>query len=101
MEPHLSGICLRQFAMLQDVPSSCTYLYDIYKIDLEGKIDIDWGERHCEHWNHWNHKVGYLFISDIGVVVSDAYHNWYSSITLRYITRIGGNHCYILMIFNC
>lgn len=83
--------------MLQDIPSPCTYSHDLHKIDLKGKIDIDWGDLHREHLDHWNSRAQHVFVTEIGAGVSDGYYNWYSSITLRYITRIGGGHCYTVI----
>lgn len=99
VEPNLPERCLRQFGKFQDIPSPCSYSHDLHKIDLKGKIDIYWDTTHRDHLDHWDHRVENLFVADGGTGVSDAYRPWYSSITLRYITRIGGGHCYTVIIF--
>ncbi|XP_074326285.1 serine/threonine-protein phosphatase 7 long form homolog [Apium graveolens] len=96
VEPHLPERCLRQFGMIQAIPSPCTYSNDLHKIDLKGKIDIDWATIHHVHLGHWDSRVQHVFVADVGDGVSHDYYHWYSSITLRYITRIGGGHCYTM-----
>lgn len=37
-----------------------------------------------------------MFVADLGVGVTDSYHQWFSSITLPHLTCIGGGHSYTM-----
>lgn len=99
VEPHQPERCLRQFGMLQGIPPPATYSRDLHKINLKGKTDVNWATKHRDHIAHWNDRESHVYGSgDVGFGVSDGYHKWYSSITFRYLTRIGGGHSYMVMI---
>lgn len=51
---------------------------------------------HREHLDHWHSREQHVFVADVGVGVSDNYHQWFSSITLPHLTRIGGGHSYTM-----
>ncbi|KAL8120184.1 hypothetical protein AgCh_017360 [Apium graveolens] len=47
IEPHEPDRCLRQFNMVQDIPSSPSiYSTDLHKMNLKGKTEIDWRDKH-------------------------------------------------------
>lgn len=96
VEPHHPERCLRQFGMIQDIPSPAAYSHDLHKIDLKGKTDSNWLAVHRDYLAHWDRREQHVYVGQVGVGVSDGYHKWYSSITLRYLTRIGGGHYYML-----
>ncbi|KAL8100342.1 serine/threonine-protein phosphatase 7 long form homolog isoform X2 [Apium graveolens] len=96
VEPHHPDRCLRQFGMIQDIPSPAAYSHDLHKIDLKGKTDSNWLSIHRDHLALWIRREQLVSAGQVGDGVSDGYHTWYSSITLRYLTRIGGGHSYML-----
>lgn len=96
VEPHHPDRCLRQFGMIQDIPSPAAYSHDLHKIDLKGKTDSNWLAMHRDHLAQWDRREQHVSVGQVGVGVSDGYNKWYSSITVRYLTRIGGGHYYML-----
>lgn len=102
MEPHLPERCLRQFGQIQDTPPPATYSRDLHKINLKGKTDINWATKYRDHIDCWNDRLIHVYGSGhVGFGVSDSYYKWYSSITFRYLTRIGGGHSYMVFLIKC
>lgn len=97
VEPHQPDRCLRQFGIIQDIPSSASYCPELHKINLKGKADLDWTWMHRDHVALWDDRKNNVFAGDVGVGVSERYPKWYSSITHRYLTRIGGGHSYTVI----
>lgn len=83
--------------MIQDVPSPAAYYPDLHKINLKGKADMNWVFMHRDHIAQWDMRAQHIFVGDVGIGVSARYPKWYSSITYRYLTRIGGGHSFTVI----
>lgn len=105
VEPHLPNRCMRQFGLIQDIPTSDGYdifLKHLHDINLQRKQDTNWVTTHREYIAHWESRAENVFGAgaSIGVGVVDGYDEWYTKITRLYHTRVGGTHLFAVIIFN-
>ncbi|KAL8120188.1 hypothetical protein AgCh_017364 [Apium graveolens] len=102
IEPHEPDRCLRQFNIVQDIPSPPTiYSTDLHKMNLKGKTEIDWRDKHKEHILLWNNRLQSVNpIGNIGLGITDDYADWYANITCPYHTRVAAAQSHLFNILN-
>ncbi|XP_074378872.1 serine/threonine-protein phosphatase 7 long form homolog [Apium graveolens] len=87
---------MRQFSIIQDIPLDVEFSKALHDINLQGKQSNIWGFRHHEHILYWSHRQE--LVIRVGANVSngvvEGYDTWYTYITRRFHTRIGGSHFY-------
>ena len=54
VEKHTSDRVVRQFGMVQEIPQNVDTDKALHAIDLRGKIEVNWRDRHWSHIQVWN-----------------------------------------------
>ena len=79
---------LRQFGMVQEIPRDVDTDDALHKIDLRGKIEMDWRDRHLGHIQVWNTRAQLLcHRARLEGAMSSVhpYFGWYSRVTWRFV----------------
>ncbi|KAL1803572.1 hypothetical protein ACET3Z_032219 [Daucus carota] len=102
VEPHEPDRCVRQFGMVQDIPSSATvYSRCLHKMTLKGKTETNWRDKHKEHILCWDNRLQFVnVINNVGAGVTTRYTEWYANVTRPYHTRVAAAQSYAVKILN-
>ncbi|KAL8120539.1 serine/threonine-protein phosphatase 7 long form homolog [Apium graveolens] len=101
VEPHQPNRVLKQFGMFQRIPDQPEDTSDLHKLTLQGKISVNWVQKHQSSINVWNSRLTHLCESDMIVGASEVaeYDDWYKQRTRRFHSRMGSHHVYVGELF--
>ena len=57
VEIHTPDRVVRQFGIIQEIPSDVDTNIVIHAIDLRGKVDVDWMWKHVVHIMEWGNRL--------------------------------------------
>ena len=82
----VSLVC--QFGMVQEIPQNVDTDEALHAIDLRGKIEVNWRDRHWSHIQVWNTRArslchGARLEGDMSP--AHPYFNWYGRVTWRFV----------------
>ncbi|KAF3946878.1 hypothetical protein CMV_026904, partial [Castanea mollissima] len=84
----LDSMYPNQFGMMQEIPEDVDIDDALHKIDLRGKIEVDWRVRHFSHIQVWNTRAQKLCNGARleGAMSSvHPYFGWYGKVTWRFV----------------
>ena len=90
IEKHTLDCVICQFGMIQEIPRDVDTDEVFHKIDLRGKVGVNWMRKHAGHILNWGNRLERRF----EVVFSDMppqhkYFSWFNRVTRRFIDRPG------------
>jgi len=92
VEWHHPDRVMRQFGMDQAIPFPPMDMSKMHKVDLRGKSDYNWPEKHARWVELWDNRNNYIAIAPAIIQplyqYSD-YMRWYLKRTRKYISRAG------------
>ena len=88
VEKHTPDRVVRQFGMVQEIPPYVDTDDALHDIDLRGKIEVNWREKHYGHIQVWNTKArtlchGVRLEGDMSP--AHPYFDWYDRVTWRFV----------------
>lgn len=98
VEPHMADRVLRQFGMIQTIPTDAQYSHEMHQITLKGKAECNWIQKHQASINIWMSRLDNLAGGVVGNGAVTEYNNWYTDRTRRFHSCIGGIHVYTVSI---
>ena len=90
IEKHTPDCVVRQFEMIQEIPRDVDTDEVLHKIDLRGKVGVNWMRKHAEHILNWGNHLERHFKVLLGdMPPQHAYFGWFYRVTQRFIDRPG------------
>ena len=90
VERHTPDRVVRQFRMIQEIPRDVDTDRVLHGIDLRGKVDVDWMQKHVMHINEWGSRLQRRCEVALGdMPPQHEYHNRFKRVTRRFIDRPG------------
>ncbi|XP_023912437.1 uncharacterized protein LOC112024029 isoform X2 [Quercus suber] len=88
VEKHTPERVVRQFEMVQEIPPYVDTADALHDIDLRGKIEVNWRDKHDGHIRVWNSRAqslchGARLQGDMSP--THAYFGWYDRVTWRFV----------------
>lgn len=103
VEWHPIDRVMRQFGMHQGIPQEPPNFDRLHRIDMRGKTDVHWPDRHRQWIDLWddrhNRIVRAVLFSGVLHENSD-YMQWYIRHTRRYMTRMGACTAGTVLLFS-
>nr|POE69348.1 serine/threonine-protein phosphatase 7 long form like [Quercus suber] len=88
VEKHTPDRVLRQFGMIQEIPPYVDTDDALHDIDLKGKIEVNWRDKHDGHIRVWNSRAQSLChgAQPQGLMSpAHPYFGWYDRVTWRFV----------------
>ncbi|KAL0001677.1 hypothetical protein SO802_015458 [Lithocarpus litseifolius] len=88
VEKHTPERVVRQFGMVQEIPPNVDTDDALHAIDLKGKINVNWRDKHVGHIQVWNSRAQSICHgARIEGKMSPAhpYFGWYDRVTWRFV----------------
>ena len=90
IEKHTPDCVVRQFRMIQEIPSAIDTDEVHHKIDLRGKVGVNWMRKHAGHILDWGNRLERCFEVVLGGMPQHhQYFGWFNRVTRRFIDRLG------------
>ena len=88
IEKHTPDCVVRQFRMIQEIPRDVDIDEVLHKIDLKGKVGVNWIRKHAGHILNWGNRLERCFEVVLGdMLPQHAYFGWFNRVTQRFIDR--------------
>ena len=88
VEKHTLDCVLRQFGMVQEILPYVDTDDAFHDIDLRGKIDVNWFDKHYGHIQVWNSRARSLCHGvrlEGAMLLAHPYFDWYDRVTWRFV----------------
>ena len=90
IEKHTPNCVVRQFGMIQEIPRDVDTDEVLHKIDLRGKVGVNWMQKHAGHILNWGNCLERRFEVVLGdMLPQHEYFGWFNRVTRRFIDRPG------------
>ena len=90
IEKHTPDRVVHQFGMIQEIPSDVDTDEVLHKIDLRGKVGVNWMRKHGGHIITWGNRLERRFEVVLGdMPPQHQYFGWFNRVTRRFIDRSG------------
>ncbi|KAK9997026.1 hypothetical protein SO802_021712 [Lithocarpus litseifolius] len=86
VELHTPDRVVRQFGMIQEIPRDVDTNIVLHRIDLRGKVGVNWMQRHAMHIIEWGNRLQRRCEAVLGdMPAHHEYFDWFKRITRRFI----------------
>ncbi|KAK9989727.1 hypothetical protein SO802_029966 [Lithocarpus litseifolius] len=88
VEKHTPDRVVRQFGMVQEIPPSVDTGEALHAIDLRGKIEVNWRDKHLAHIQVWNSRAQSICHGarlEGAMSPAHQYFGWYDRVTWRFV----------------
>ena len=90
IEKHTPDRVIRQFGMIQEILRDVDTDEVLHKIDLRGKVGVNWMRRHGVHILDWGNRLQRRFEVVVGdIPPQHEYFGWFNRVTRRFIDKPG------------
>ena len=88
IEKHTPDRVVHQFRMIQEIPHDVDIDEVLHKIDLKGKVGVNWIRKHAGHILNWGNRLERCFEVVLGdMPPQHVYFGWFNRVTQRFIDR--------------
>ena len=88
IEKHTLNRVVRRFGIIQEIPRDVDTDEVLHKIDLRGKVGVNWMQRHAVHILNWGNRLQRRCEAVLGdMPPQHEYFGWFNRVTQRFINR--------------